>query len=295
MTPLSLRSNINRLKDRVLSFVAVRVSVGTIEELGRNDASHLAAGVAYFAILSLFPLLLGFISLAGLFLPSDSVREAIITFIQQNLPISPDVVTQNIENIIAARGAVGIFSIVALMWTSSNMFTSIGVALNRSCGVCDRTPFYLRKPRDVLFALAAGFLFLLSGVLPTAFSLIPEVSIPFFGTTASFILIAVGSVLTFVVFIVMYVYLPVVRGKWRHIWPGALLATVLFEIVRVSFILFVAHFNRYNVIYGTIGSAIALMVWIYLSAFILLAGSAFNDKLRRWREGTLKLDADKPL
>ncbi|XUX01176.1 MAG: YihY/virulence factor BrkB family protein [Dehalogenimonas sp.] len=295
MTPLSLKSSINRLKDRILSFVAVRVSVGTIEELGRNDASHLAAGVAYFAVLSLFPLLLGFISLAGLFLPSESVQQAIIRFIQQNLPISPDVVSENIQSIISARGALGIFSILALIWTSSNMFTSMGLALNRSCGVCDRTPFYLRKPRDILFALAAGFLFLLSGVLPTAFSLIPEVDIPFFGTSASFILIAVGSIITFFVFIVLYTYLPAVRSKWRHLWPGALVATVLFEIIRISFILFVVQFNRYNIIYGTIGSAIALMVWIYLSAFIMLAGSAFNGELRRWREGTLKLDADKPL
>lgn len=296
MTPLSLKNKINRLKDRILSFAVVRVFVGTIEELGRDDASHLAAGVAYFATLSLFPLLLGFISLAGLFLPSESVQQAIITFMQRNLPISPDIVVKNIESIIAARGVLGIFSILALIWTSSSMFTSIGVALNRSCDmVCQQRPFYLRKPRDILFAIAAGFLFLLSGVLPTAFSLMPQVDIPFFGTAASFVLIAIGSVLTWVVFVVLYTYLPAVRSQWRHIWPGALIATVLFEIIRIGFILFVTHFSDYDLVYGTIGSAIALMVWIYLSAFVLLVGSAFNGQLRRWQEGTLRLDADKPL
>jgi membrane protein len=295
MTPLSLKNRINRLKDRLLSVAAVRVSVGTIEELGRNDASHLAAAVAYFAVLSLFPLLLGFISLAGLFLPSESVQQAIISFMQNNLPVSPDIVVENIQSIIAARGVLGAVSVLALIWTSSNMFTSIGVALNRSCGVCETRPFYLRKPRDILFALAAGLLFLLSGILPTAFSLIPEVDIAFFGTAASLVLIAIGSVITWVVFIVLFAYLPAVKTHWRYIWPGALLATVLFEVIRVGFILFVAHFSRYDLIYGTIGSAIALMVWIYLSAYVLLVGSAFNGQFRRWQDGTLRLEADKPL
>jgi len=82
---------------------------------------------------------------------------------------------------------------------------------------------------------------------------------------------------------------------WRHIWPGALLATVLFEIIRYVFIYFVTQFATYELVYGPIYSAIALMVWVYLSAFVLLAGSVFNGQLRRLKEGTLKLDADKPL
>ena len=125
--------------------------------------------------------------------------------------------------------------------------------------------------------------------------MIPDVKIPFFGTAASTALIAVGSILTWVVFVVLYTYLPNTRLLWRNIWPGALLATVLFELLRISFVLFVAHFNRYDLVYGTIGSAIALMVWIYLSAFVLLSGSTFNGQLRRWQEGTLRLDADRPL
>jgi len=295
MTLLSLKNKVNRLKDKLLSVAAIRVAVGTIEELGRGDASHLAAGVAYFAVLSLFPLLLAFISLSGLLLSTESVQQVIISFMQQNLPISPDIVVENIQSIIAVHGVLGVLSVLALIWTSSNMFTAIGVALNRSCGVCDRRPFYLRKPRDILFALGAGVLFLLAGLLPTVFSLIPEVDIPFFGTAESFVLIGVGSVLTWVVFTVLYTYLPAGRSQWQFIWPGALLATALFEAIRIAFILFITHFNRYNLIYGTVGSAVALMVWIYLSAFVLLAGNSFNGQLRRWQEGTLRLDADKAL
>ncbi len=294
MTPLFSKNSLNNLKNRFLSIPGVRVIVGTIEELGRDDASHLAAGVAYFAILSLFPLLLGFIALAGLFLPPEAVQQAIFEFMENNLPVAADFVTDNIGSIIESKNFVGLFAVLALFWTSSNMFTAIGVALNRACGVCDRRPFYLRKPRDILLSLAAGFLFLLSGVLPTVFNLLPAVVLPFFGNTTNVALVVIGSALTWLVFVVLYTYLPTVRALWHHIWPGALLATFLFEILRYMFIFFVNQFAHYEAIYGPIYSAIALMIWIYLSAFMLLVGSVFNGQLRRREEGTLTLDADKP-
>ncbi|MEL7561847.1 YihY/virulence factor BrkB family protein [Dehalogenimonas sp. 4OHTPN] len=295
MTRRSFKNRFNRLKDRLLSITGIRLAVGTIEELGRDDASHLAAGVAYFAMLSLFPLLLGFIALAGIFLPSETVQQAILRFMEDNLPIAADIVVENIESIIASRNIVGAVSFIALLWTSSNMFTAIGVALNRSCGVSERRPFYLRKPRDIVLSLGAGFLFLVSGVLPTVFNLLPAVVIPFFGNTTNAALLAVGSILTWVVFIVMYTYLPTTRHPWHYIWPGAVLATALFEVLRYVFIYFVEQFSRITVIYGPIYSAIALMIWIYLSGLILLAGSVFNDQVRRLADGILTLDADKPI
>ena len=111
----------------------------------------------------------------------SAFKKMIIQFMQNNLPISPEIIADNIESIIASRNVIGVFSVLGLSWTSSNMFTSIGAALDRSCGACERRSFFLRKPRDILFALAAGFLFLLAGVLPTVFGLIPEVDVPFSG------------------------------------------------------------------------------------------------------------------
>ncbi|MGI2335238.1 MAG: YihY/virulence factor BrkB family protein [Dehalogenimonas sp.] len=269
--------------------------MGTIEALGNNDASHLAAGVAYFAVLSLFPLLLGFISLAGIFLPSAEVQQAILEFTEQNFPIASEIVVENIESIIDSRGVIGVISLLALFWSSSNMFTAIAIALNKSCGVGDRHPFYLRKPRDIALSLGAGFLFLFSGVLPTAISIIPKADLPFIGDSTNFILTLIGAGLSLLVFLVLYSFLPTHRNLWRYTWPGALVGTLLFEILRYVFILFVSNFSNVQLVYGTIGSAIALMVWIYLSAMILLIGAEFNGQLKRVNEGTLTLALDNPL
>jgi membrane protein len=295
MTLKRLKDKLNQAKNRVLSVKQIRVIVGTIEALGRDDASHLAAGVAYFAVLSLFPLLLAFISIAGIFLPSETVQQAIFEFMEQNLPIASEIIIENIEGIIASWGVVGIISLLALFWTSANMFSAIAIALNRSCGVFERRPFYFRKPRDILLSLSAGFLFLFSGVLPTVVGLIPSAKLPLIGSTTTVILTVIGASLSLLVFLVLYSFLPTHRNLWRHIWPGAILAAVSFEVLRYLFILFLSNFSNYQLVYGTISSAIVLMIWIYFSSIILLIGAEFNGQLKRLHEGSQILDADKPI
>jgi len=71
-----------------------------------DDATHMAAGVAYYAILSLFPLMLGLLAVFGLFLPSETIQEELFDFFERNLPGEIDVLQQNIEDVIRLRGAV---------------------------------------------------------------------------------------------------------------------------------------------------------------------------------------------
>jgi len=132
MTLLSLKNRVNRLKDKLLSVAAIRVAVGTVEELSRGDASHLAAGVAYFAVLSLFPLLLAFISLSGLFLSSESVQELTSASCSETFRFHPISLSKIFRTLYPYTGVLGVLSVLALIWTSANMFTAIGVALNRS-------------------------------------------------------------------------------------------------------------------------------------------------------------------
>ena len=82
-------------KGRLLKIPAVQLVVRTVQELGADDASHMAAGVAYYVILSLFPLLLGLIALFGLFLPAETIQEELFDFFERNLPGAIDVLEQN--------------------------------------------------------------------------------------------------------------------------------------------------------------------------------------------------------
>ena len=87
----------------------------------------------------------------------------------------------------------------------------------------------------------------------------------------------------FAVFLLLYKLIPNTRTYWRDIWPGALLAAVLFEIARALFIFYINNYANYQLIYGSIASIIVLLVWIYYSAFIMILGAEFAFQYGRTR------------
>ena len=84
-----------------------------------------------------------------------------------------------------------------------------------------------------------------------------------------------GLLVTFTVFSLIYMFMPNIKTRWRHIWPGALFAAILFETVKNLFIYYLANFTGYELVYGSLASVIILLVWIYLSAYILIIGAEF--------------------
>jgi len=93
----------------------------------------------------------------------------------------------------------------------------------------------------------------------------------------------VAFLLILAVFLLLYKLIPNTRTYWSHIWPGALLAAIFFEIARTLFIFYLENFANYQLIYGSITSIIILLVWMYYSAFILILGAEFTFQYSRIR------------
>ena len=127
--------------------------------MGNDGASEVVGAIAYYAFLSLFPLLLGVISVLGFFLPSATVQDQIFRFVETNLPAAEDILRLNITGIIQVRGPLGIISVVALFWSASAMFSAINRGVNRAWGLKVRHPFYIRKLREVAMSLSACVFF----------------------------------------------------------------------------------------------------------------------------------------
>ena len=101
-----LREKQARVSARLLTVPAIQLIVRTIRELGNDDGSHMAAGVAYYAFLSLFPLLLGLIALLSVFIESDRVNDELFDFFGTYLPASTSELQNNIDGIQNQRGAL---------------------------------------------------------------------------------------------------------------------------------------------------------------------------------------------
>ena len=79
----------------------------------------------------------------------------------------------------------------------------------------------------------------------------------------------------------LYYYGPYRRQRWRYVWPGAILATVLWLGATSGFAWYVRNIGHYNVMYGSVGAGIALLVWMYVLAIIALIGCEFNAEFER--------------
>jgi membrane protein len=267
-----------RLKERLLKIPTIELIYLTAEGAGNHDAAQRAAGVAYYTILSILPLLLGLIAIFDIFFPSVNLQDGLQAFIGKNLPGAADIVSQDIVNNERLQGVVGVVSIIVFFWGASAAFSAVSLAITRAWGIRRQRHFIIRKASELGMVLSTGILFLLSLAASAVISILRGVlEIP----AASLIIVDLGSrlaafLLILAVFLLLYKLIPNVETHWRHIWPGALAAAVLFEIARTLFIFYLDHFASYQFIYGSIASVIILLVWIYYSAFIMVLGAEFT-------------------
>ena len=277
-------------------FFVVRLLTRTMREMAEDDATHMAAGVSYYALFSIFPLLLGVISLAsfalGAFVDTEKYRPGLTEFVTSYLPGSEQLVMLNLDAAIELRGALGIFAIIGLLWSGSAVFGAITRAVNRAWDIRRDRPFYSNKPRQLMMGAAMGPMFLLSIAMATiarSASRLQDIGLPgheFFVKNIAQALLQGSSLLLMVgLFLMLYKYLPNTRTCWRHIWPGALVAAILFELSKNIFIVYVNTFATFENIYGSLAPVVALLLWSYISSLILILGAELSSEYGRMREG----------
>ena len=279
------KAGLQKRKDYLLKIPIVQLIARTVEESGNHDAGQRAAGVAYYAIISIFPLLLGLIAVFGFFLPSLNLQDALLKFVGNNIPGATSILKDNIANVIRLRGVMSILSIVILFWSASALFSSISLAINRAWNISISRHFFIRKASELGMVFGTGILFLLSLGASSVITITGSaLNLP----TADLIIVYISTklaafLLMFAVFLLLYKLLPNTKTYWRGVWPGALLAAILFELARTLFIFYLDNFANYQLIYGSITSIIILLVWTYYSALIMILGAEFTFQYSRMR------------
>jgi membrane protein len=289
---LTQNSTLIHWKDHLLDIPAVQLGIRTFKEMNNDDGPHLAAGIAYYTVLSLFPLILGLLALASFFISPQMANDWMMDFFRQNLPTSIDLLEQNLNNIYRFRSVAGLISLVGLFWTASNMFAAISRSINRAWDIHQDRPFLVQKARHLTMAVATGLLMPLSVAVAASRAFIDDLvpgvveEIPFLQSIGSMVITSFLSFLgALVVFSLIYKYMPNTRTYWSYILPGAILAAFLFEVAKQVFIIYLNNFANYQNIYGSLASVIILLVWIYYLALILVIGAEFSSEYIRMRRG----------
>lgn len=257
-----------------------RFGKATFQKIQTDQITYLAAAISYYAIFSLFPLLLGLIALASLFLDAPSVRATVEERVISALPASADLVTRNIDQVVEARGTLGLISILGFFWSATGVFSAIRTALNRAWGVQHTRPFIQAKLLELAMVLSLGALLVVSVGLTWILQTIATLEVPILGLRPfsnnplwNLTLTLVPLAFTILVFIPLYRYVPDTHVTWRQSLLGAAVAGPLFELSKLLFVWYAENKANYALVYGSVGTVIALLTWAYISAVILLLGA----------------------
>ncbi|MEE9198910.1 MAG: YihY/virulence factor BrkB family protein [Dehalococcoidia bacterium] len=276
---------------RGLKFLVVLLS-RSVREFSEDDATHMAAGVAYFALFSLFPLLLGLIAILGQVIDEETLSDQLTDWASRYLPGTGEFVADNIDTAIRQRASLGVLSILGLVWSGSAVFGAITRAVNRAWDIHEDRPFYIAKARQLAMALGVGVLFLLSisaATLAQAADSLRGEDIAVLSQVQEsiglFLFRGISFLFTLAIFLAIYKFTPNTRTYWRYIWSGAVLAALLFEISKTLFIVYLERVASFSQVYGSIGSVIAVLLWAYLSSLILFFGAEVSSEYGRMRRG----------
>jgi membrane protein len=258
----------------------------TVRETMQDDAQSLAAQLAYYFFLALFPALLCLLALASLF-PLENLTDDMSRMLA---PVAPPEMVKLIQDqmrSIAQNDSTGLLSLGLLgaIWSSSAAMVAVVNAMNRAYDIEESRPWW--KVRLVAMALTIGLaiFILLAFTLVVAGPELAEQLARRFGLGDAFVwtwkflqwpvvfaLVATGIGL-------IYYFAPDADQDWVWITPGSLLATVLWLVGSLGFRLYVVNFGNYDAAYGTIGGIIVLMLWFYLSGFVIVVGAEMNAEI----------------
>src|SRR6266540_1126505 len=274
--------NVNQLSgDR---FSILRTAVRTFAE---KQAAQASAGLAYYALFSIFPLLLVFVAGGSYFLDRSKVFDMVTQFVQQALPISKEAINENLHDILEERGTAGILSLLTLLWSGSGMFTSLAYNINLAWPRASRRNFLQNRLVGLWMILGLISLIVLSLILSWITNRLPFMHI----TNASpsdVVLLRVISgfgswLMIFLVFLTLYHWIPTLRVKWSATFWGALIASLTWKAVTAGFTLYVnSNFGRYQLVYGSLGAMVAFLFLVYIISLITLFGAHLSAAIDGW-------------
>lgn len=245
----------------------------------QHEALQYAGSMAYFAVLSIFQLLVLGVVVFSFFLGDDRARAFVLEQVQAGSPLDPKTINGVIDAVIESRGGITIVSGGFLLWSALGVFSSLSGGIERAFGSAKARPFL----QDKLIGL---FLMAVTGVLAVASLLIGIVTgivqraatdtlaaVPGGGGALAAIGLVVPLILIFVAFAAIYRIVPNRHVGLGEVWPGALVAALLWTVLRFGFTYYVTQVAHYDSAFGPISTGVTLLVFLYFASVIVLLGA----------------------
>lgn len=272
-------------------------------ELTQDNISLVAAGVAFFGLLAAFPAISALVLLYGLVADPAEV--------QRHLDVVRGVMPGDAFNIISQQatsvasqgaGKLGLGLIISLalaIWSANKGTSALVTALNIAYEEEEQRSFITINLTTLAFTLGGLLFFLvivtLIAAIPAAVELL-RLSGHFVETTLLWMRWLVIALVMMLALAVLYRYAPSrARAKMRWVNVGAIVASLVWIASSIGFTVYVANFADYNKTFGSLGAVVILLMWFYISAYVVCAGAELNAELERQTLRDTTTGPEKPI
>lgn len=260
---------------------ALEIIILAIRRFGEARAAENAASLAYYTLFSIFPMFLAIIAVGSFLLERGEVYEQVQTFIFEAFPVSRGLIEENLETVLERRGTVGAIGIAGLTWAATGVFSNLIFNINRAWPKTKPRNFVRKRLAGLGIVALLAIMLGMSTLGTTALNLLSNLDVP---TLESLGLdfIQIRAALTrmiswgvkLIVFIGLFLWAPNTRVPFMAAFWGAFLAASGWELGTAGFTWYLTSgIPRYELIYGSLGTVVVLMLWIYISMLIVLLGA----------------------
>lgn len=252
-----------------------------------------ASSIAYYALLSLFPFFMLALSILGRLTASDEDRAAILGFVLRYFPQQFEFVTKQLAAFQAASVQLGVAGSILMIWAAMGVFGAVTSAINHAWGV-EKQPSYFKHKLISFLMLVAAAVLLMAGLLLVSainvaearwFAVVLERT-PGLEVLQGFALKSASTLLFILIVGMVFYFVPNAKVRFRDVWVGAILTGLLWRAALAGFSWYVRDLTRFSAIHGQIAAVVVFLLWVYISAVILLYGAemtAAYARLRRHR------------
>jgi membrane protein len=271
-------------------------------EIGSDHVSLVAAGLAMYALLAVFPALAAAVAIYGVFASPADVVQHMQAFSAILPPGTWDIFSKQLQTLAGQAQTsltlTAIGSVLVTLWSARAGMTALMTATNIAYAEAEKRGFFHQTLLSLVFTVGAVFGFL----IVLAVGIVLPLALKVFGVGGGLQLLA-GALRWVVLWAfatvglaILYRYAPSRRpAQWRWVMWGSVVAATLWALASVVFALYVGHFASYGKTYGALGGVIALLMWFYISSFTVVVGAEINAEMERQTRRDTTEGPEKPM
>lgn len=272
------------------------------DQLDTDNVSIVAAGLALYSLLAVFPSLAAAVAIYGLIASPEAIQAQMSAFGGMLPSGTIEILQSQLHELVSQRNealSIGVIvGIVLALWSARKGMVALITAMNVAYNEHDRRSFLVRLLLSLCFTIGGvlGFLMviLLGVAVPVVLKFLP------LGMAAEWVLLGVRWALLWLIAIfalaALYRFAPHrTRPRWEWVNAGSVIAATLWLIGSVLFAVYVRNFNSFGEAYGAIAGVVVMLMWFYVSSFVVILGAEINSELERQTVNDTTIGPTKPI